>query len=133
MTKHIVDFHHVQPDHKLTHDMLLNWALWVAVRPQYSVHPMFRQYRSHAWQWHSPGYRPTCDILQAQEVEKLMRHLPKRHRDALVWSYVVRSGPAHARKVLACSYSELGELINQGRSMVSNLWARHNQAERVAA
>lgn len=125
MTK--VDYHHVRAEHKTVHDMLTNWAMWVAVRPQYFVHPMFRQYRSHAWQWHTPSYRPTCDILQAQEVEKLMRHLPKHHRDALVWCYVVRSGPAHARKVLACSYSDLGEMIHQARSMVGNLWERQHQ------
>jgi hypothetical protein len=31
---------------------------------------MFRQYRSHAWQWHTSAFRPTCDLLDAVLIDK---------------------------------------------------------------
>ena len=124
-----VDFHRVEPQHLLIHDMLLNWACWVSARPQSYINPMFRQYRSNSWQWHTPERLETCDIIQAQELEKLMRHLPMLQREAIRWSYVVRCSPTHARRALACTYPDLGQYVRDGRQMLCNLWSRHQQEE----
>jgi hypothetical protein len=129
----MVDFHQIKAEHKIIDAMCQNWAMWVRVRPRSFVNPMFKQYRSNAWQWHKPEYRHTCDTIEAQEMEKLMRHLPKHIRDSIVWAYVVRSSPVHARSVLGCTYADLGEYIHQGRTMLCNLWARHHQQQGVTA
>jgi hypothetical protein len=115
------DFHHVDDDQLDIHDRLLNWARWVTPRTSSTVSPMFRQYRSHAWQWHTPDHRPTCDTLDALLVEKTMRLLPLRHREAVRWAYVYRCSPAIAIRELALSYDGLARYVRDGRMMVRNL------------
>ena len=123
------DFHSVDPAHQTIHDMLLNWSRWVHVGQARFVSPMFAQYRSNAWQWHTPEYRETCDPLEAQALEKLMRYLPRKQREAIKWNYVIRCSPAHARQALGCTYAELAAYVREGRQMLCNLRFRHQQGE----
>ena len=125
MQKSIVDFHHVEEKHFDIHDRLLNWARWVQVRPQYFVHPMFQQYRSHAWQWHTPVHVDSVDILDAQAIEKLMHKLATSYREAIKWAYVVRCSPTHARQAIGCTYADLYGFIRDGRQMLCNLLSLH--------
>lgn len=118
------DFHRVEPDQLDIHDRLLNWARWVTPRTSSTVSPMFRQYRSHAWQWHTPEHRPTCDTLDAVLIEKTLRRLPVAHREAIRWCYVYRCTPAIAARELALSYEGLARHVRDGRTMVRNLTAQ---------
>lgn len=79
---------------------------------------MFRDYRSHAWQWHPREYRATCDVIQAQEVERLVAKLPPTHREALRWAYVYRCTPARACRVLVLKYDGLARHVHDSRSMM---------------
>jgi hypothetical protein len=115
------DFHHVDDDQLDIHDRLLNWARWVTPRTSSTVSPMFRQYRSHAWQWHTPDYRQTCDTLDAVVIEKVVGRLPHVHREAIRWCYVYRCTPAIAIRSLALSYEGLARHLRDGRMMVRNL------------
>ena len=119
--REIPDFNRVDPEHHEIHDRLLNWALWVTPRTPSTVSPMFRHYRSHAWQWHTPEFRPTCDLLDAVVIEKIVARLPHKHREAVRWSYVYRCTPAIAIRELALSYEGLARHVRDGRTMVKNL------------
>ena len=121
MSKHNIDFARVE-DHQLPiHERLCNWGSWVTPRPGSAVSPMFRQYRSHAWQWHAPSYRDTCDILDAKRIEQTMRHLPAPHRDALIWAYIVRCAPWIACRHIGTTPAGLFTFLRDGRQMVANL------------
>ena len=82
------DYHYVGPEHRAVHDRLINWARWVTPSTPSQVSPMFRQYRAPWWQWHTPQHRETVDLLDAEHVERQMRHLHDKVRVAGVWSYV---------------------------------------------
>ena len=114
-----VDFHHVEEHHRAVHLRLLNWARWVTPSNPTIVCPMFRQYRSHAWQWHAPEIRETVDMLDAQAIEKLVCSLPPKNRMAIKWAYVERTRPGKATRRIASSDSELARLIREGRQMLT--------------
>lgn len=119
--KQAQDFSHVEPHQSAVHDRLLNWARWVTPGSPSMVSPMFRQYRSHAWQWHTPEIRLTCDSLDAMAVEKIVAKLPAKHRDAVRWAYVHRCTPAIAIREMGVSYDGLAKLLRDGRQMLINL------------
>ena len=80
---------------------------------------MFRQYRSHAWQWHTPELKTPVNTLEACEVEKIVSQLPSANRTALRWCYVFPWTPINAvRRELAVTRDGLAELVRDGRSMV---------------
>jgi DNA-directed RNA polymerase specialized sigma24 family protein len=115
------DFHAVDQQHEAIHARLLNWAEYVRDRrPGWPTHPMWRQGRSNSRQWHPPEYRPTLDLLDGHELEKAVAALPARHRDAIRWSYVYRTTPAVAVRLLACTYDGLHGLVKDGRTMLCN-------------
>ncbi len=118
--KQAVDFQHVEDKHKAIHERLLNWSRWVTPGRQSFVSPMFRQYRSNAWQWHTPEHRISCDIIDGQMVEKAVSKLPAPHREALRWCYVHRCSAIHACRALGVSYEGLARLIRDGRQMMCN-------------
>jgi DNA-directed RNA polymerase specialized sigma24 family protein len=115
------DYHRVEDDQLDIHNRLLNWARWVIPRTSSAVSPMFRNYRSHAWQWHSPEHRQTCDTLDALAIEKTMYKLPDKHRQAVRWCYVYRCTPAVAIREIGVSYVCLATLVRESRFMVRNL------------
>jgi len=116
-----VDYFHVPEGQASVHERLEEWARWVRVRPiGWQVHPMFKQYRSHAWQWHTPEISTPVNLLQAVEVEKMVASLPDKHRDSLRWCYVLKGNPAGMAHRLAVSKDGLLELVNVGRTMLKN-------------
>lgn len=119
--KQQIDFARVEEHQIGIHERLRNWARWCSVRPQTRVHPMFRNYRSHAWQWSTPEVRETCDLIDAQALEKVVSTLPIKHRAAVRWSYVYRASPAIACRELGLSYDGLYRHVRDGRQMCMNL------------
>jgi hypothetical protein len=116
-----VDFHMVPDGQLVIHERLLEWARWVRVRPHgWQTSPMFRQYRSHAWQWERPSPRVEVNVPQALEVEKAVSLLPEKHRDAVRWHYVFAGGPVPMAKRLGVSKQGLADLVIAGRFMLMN-------------
>lgn len=112
-----VDFHAVPDAHLGIHAKLEQWARWVRVRPQgWQVAPMFRQYRSHSWQWESPQPRPTVNIPEALAMEEAVRWLIPAQRDAIRWVYVACDSPVRMARQLGVSKQGLLELITAGRA-----------------
>lgn len=115
-----VDFNKVE-DHQLPiHDRLRNWARWVIVRPHSKVHPMFAHYRP-AQHWDVKEHRETCDLIDAQALEKLISTLPMYHAYALRWHYVYRLPAAIARRALGTTYDGLNLYVRDARQMMINL------------
>lgn len=127
MRRDAVDYFLV-PDGQLEiHSRLEDWARWVKVRPHgWQVAPMFRQYRSKAWQWEAPVVRAQLNIPEALEIERTVSALPDKHRTALRWCYVICSGPSAVCRDLGVSKSGLATLISEGRQMVVNRLRRSN-------
>ena len=110
------------PDGQLAiHEALSNWARWVRVRPHgWQVSPMFRQYRSHNWQWERPTVPDPVNIPEAVDMEKAVSLLPEKHRMAVRWSYVMQGHPARMARELGVSKQGLLDLVNAGRLMLRN-------------
>jgi DNA-directed RNA polymerase specialized sigma24 family protein len=118
---HSVDFHYVSPAHAAIDERLQLWARWVRVRPSgWQTHPMFKQYRSHAWQWERPEAKAPINTLDAVAMEKAVSQLPEKHRDAVRWSYVFQNNPIQMARRLAVSKDGLLALVVDGRSMLNN-------------
>lgn len=120
MKRDYIDFHMVKDDHQAIHARLLNWARWVAPRAPSWISPMFRQYRSHAWQWHTPEVREVTDTLDAQQIEKEVSKLPDAHREAIRWAYVVCCPPIHAQRALGLTKDGLFRHVQDARTMLKN-------------
>ena len=118
----MIDFHHVSARHDEIHARLENWARWVAVRPQtWKSQPMFRNYRSHAWQWHPPEIVIPVNSLEAHEIERAVSHLPEKHRAAIRWVYVFcKVHPNAVQRHLGLTKEALLNTINDGRDMLKN-------------
>jgi DNA-directed RNA polymerase specialized sigma24 family protein len=116
-----VDYFLVRDEHLAIHALLEQWARWVRVRPHgWQTAPMFRQYRSKAWQWHERVIPAPVNTLEALEVERAVASLPEKHRAAVRWLYVIGGGPSRIARDLAVSKSGLMELVNAGRQMLVN-------------
>lgn len=119
-----VDFHHVEEHQRPIDDRLKNWGYWLMPRQPQLRCPMFSRALSQARQWHPPEYRQTCDILDAQLMEKMVCALPEKHRQAIqwayVWNYTHKVSPTAAAKYLGVSLQGLYELIRNGRQMLIN-------------
>lgn len=113
-----IDFFNIPPHQEAIHDRLENWARWVKPGQGAAVCPMFRMAKSNSRQWHSPEIRPTCNTLDAVEVEKSIRKLPKPHMTALRWYYVHRTGERKARQELSITRQALHELVIEARGML---------------
>jgi hypothetical protein len=116
-----IDFHLIQDQHLSIHERLEAWARWVRVRPHgWQTAPMFRQYRSKAFQWHTPELRAAVNIPEAVEMEKAVSLLPEKNREAIRWVYVWRDSPVATAKRLAVTKAGLLDLIHAGRAMLKN-------------
>jgi hypothetical protein len=116
-----VDYFPVHDNHLEVHRRLEAWASWVRVRPHgWQVAPMFRQYRSKAFQWHVPELREPLNIPEAVEMEKAVSLLPEKHREAIRWAYVWRDSPVATAKRLAVTKQGLLDLIHAGRQILRN-------------
>jgi hypothetical protein len=121
MTKPTIDFNRVEPHQQAIHDRLVNWDMWVRVRHHSIVQPMWKQYRSNAWQWHPKEFRPTCDILDAQFIEKAVSRLPRDYAMALRCHYVYNPPLAVIRRELATTTPGVYRMVRDARQMLINL------------
>lgn len=122
MTK--IDFHHVEDNHLAIHARLENWARWVKPGRQSWINPMFAQYRSKAWQWHTPEINVPLDTLDAIFIEKAVSALPETHRATVRWAYVIRSGPSTACRKIGTSMDGLMLYLRDGRQILIDQTAR---------
>lgn len=121
MKRDYIDFHSI-PDHQVDiHNRLNNWASWCRVSPRaWSQHPLWKQYRSNWRQWHVPEYRPACDLLDALNIERHVRVLPRGHREAIRWYYVYGGNPLGMARQLGVTKDMLSKFVEDGRSMLKN-------------
>lgn len=116
-----VDYFAVADGHLAIHARLEQWARWVRVRPHgWQTAPMFRQYRSHAWQWETPEVRAAVNTLDAVAMERAVSALPQKNRDAIRWCYVLTGNPLAMARRLGVSRAGLMELVESGRTMLVN-------------
>ena len=116
-----IDFFVIE-DHQIAmHLRLENWARSVEVWwGRGAQHPMWLKSRSNSRQWHAPDLRPPTDTQDGMKLEKAVAQLPEKHRDALRWNYVYRSGPLHAARKLGVSKAGLFDLVRVARQMLIN-------------
>lgn len=117
-----VDFTKVKPEHEAIHDRLINWARWCKGSNSGNVHPMFRQYRNDYWE-PAPA-QTSSNVIDAVEVQKIMKDIPEPQRIALQWFYVVKCGPRKFCMALGESMAGLETLVHNGRAMAKNRLAQ---------
>lgn len=126
----------IVPDHQLRiHGLLIQWARWVKPRSHgWHVSPMFKQYRSKAWQWHEPVVQSPINVPEALEMEKAVSLLPEKERAAIRWYYYYSSQvpsqkaradgyevtPPGMARILGVSKQGLADLVRIGRTMLMN-------------
>lgn len=115
-----VDFFYVEPRHQAIHIELENWARYVGVKRQGWVHPMWKGANSNGRQWYVPEARDEIRPLDGMEMEKAVRALPEKHREAIRWAYVYKWTPAIEARRLGVTYERLANLIRSGRVMLIN-------------
>jgi DNA-directed RNA polymerase specialized sigma24 family protein len=116
-----VDFFAVADQHYAIHARLEQWARWVRVRPHgWQVTPMFRQYRSKAWQWERPEVKSPINTLEVVAMEKQVSALPEKNREAIRWVYVFGGSPGTMARHLGVNKQGLMDLIGVGRTMLLN-------------
>lgn len=126
MAKIIIDYSHVEDRHSEIHDRLELWAKWVNPQQQvWMTQPMFRQYRSHAWQWETPQLKVQINTIEAHQTEKAVSFLPEKHRAAIRWCYVWRTNPIGIARELGQTKEGLADLIEKGRDILKNRLAKH--------
>jgi hypothetical protein len=112
------DIHYIPRHQTEVHQELVNWAMTVADGRESKVSPMFAQYRSHAWQWHEPEFRPTCFPLRGWETNEKVKRLPELYRKAIKWFYLERSAPHKKQRELGVSLAGLNELVIMARTKI---------------
>jgi len=116
-----VDFHDISATHDQIHARLVNWARYVAVkRSPWSVHPMWRGYRTSI-QWDTETrVRIDIDTLDGHAIEKAVGALPIQNRDALRWYYVKRCSVMEQRRAQGLTAEGLDKAVRDGRTMLVN-------------
>ena len=119
MTK-FVDFHAVLPQHEAIHSELENWARWVRnPKGVDAMQPMFRQSKP-AQHWDEVEAHDQTDLVVAAATEKAVHALPAKNCAAICWCYVYRDSPRIKSRELGVSLEGLGDLVREGRGMLSN-------------
>jgi DNA-directed RNA polymerase specialized sigma24 family protein len=126
-------------------ELLKNWARWVRVHQRQgrcgSIEHRYKLRRGDdtpygwgAWLTTPPQVMlPQLDALAALEVEKTMRRLPRKHRQALKYEYVYRLPWKMSCKRLGLGYDRWGEHLSRAQQMVVNLLQRHGKHARIGA
>jgi DNA-directed RNA polymerase specialized sigma24 family protein len=120
MKRDYIDFHFVEPHQIAIHDRLINWARYVQVKVPHWVAPIWKLGKSNTRQWHAPEPRIEVDILDGHAVEKAVYALPEKHRAAIRWHYVYKSGPVAACRKIGVNAEMLRRLVIEGRAMLVN-------------
>lgn len=97
---------------------LTNWANWARTRPHYShCYSVEHLYRSPQ-HWNPPEPRIVIDVPRALEVERTMRHIPKRHRTALVCHFVYRLPARRCCQIVIMRFDRWGEHLRASIAMI---------------
>ena len=121
MRRDAISLSDVPAEQQETHEALLEWARWCAVRPGSHVAPMFRGYTPYLYPEATGGRRPV-DQLLALKVQRAYTAVPERHRMALAWWYCFPYvGDGRVRREMGVTRMELARLVIDGRTMVKNL------------
>jgi hypothetical protein len=115
-----IDFGRVEDE--AMHMRLVNWARYVRDHPNmWPVQPMFRHVKTSR-QWDiSPHIKIEVDQIDGLRVEKIIRTLPDKNRDALRWYYVYSSITVlKMRKYLGLTNEGLNKAVCDGRTMLKN-------------
>lgn len=117
----MIDLNSIPHHQREIHERLVNWAMWAKPGQGGKIHPMWAQSKSNAWQWHPREFRPTCDTLDAHEMEKAICKLPKEFKDALIWFYIYGNvSVTKARKALGATIEVLNSRVICGRQCLMN-------------
>lgn len=118
----MIDFNHIPARHEVINERLEEWARWVQDRPQvWKAQSIWKNYRSHAWQWHRPEIVIPVNSLRAHEIERAVGMLPEKHRTAIRWAYVFsRVHPNAVQRALGVTKDALAQLIDDSRDMLKN-------------
>ena len=116
------DFSRVAPRHAEVDRRLALWGRWIIDRPKpWRTSPMFRQYRSHAWQWHMPEIHVQATPGENMQTEKAVCALPEKHAYAIRWAYMAPWVPVSmVRRELGVTRQGLADLINNSLDMLAN-------------
>lgn len=116
------DISHISARHSEINLRLEQWGRWVTQTPKaWSVSPMFRQYRSHAWQWEMPELVVHGNPLDHTETERAVAVLPSKHRTVIRWAYAFPWVPPTAvRRELGLTKDGLVDTLNDARDMLIN-------------
>lgn len=120
--RNYIDFSRIETDQDAIHLRLVNWARYVRDHPNmWPVQPMFRQAKTPR-QWDiSPHIRIEVDQLDGLLVEKTVRHLPEKNRDAVRWFYAYSAVPVgKMARHLGLSPAGLDVAVRDGRTMLIN-------------
>jgi len=127
--------------------LLTNWARWLrsgrgASASCFSIEGRYRR-KSRAddtptgwgdWLVTPPGHvPPPIDELAALEVERTMRHLPRRQRKAIVLYWVFRMPERMICRRLALRYVDWTGFLAAATCMIGNLLTRRQFARTFAA
>ena len=121
MATNSIDYFQMPENQAAIHKRLENWARWVKPHHTSAIHPMFRQARSNARQWHQPEIQEQIDSIDAMKVEKAVRQIPIKHAASLRWWYVKRTGERKARQELALTQQGLADMVVAARYMLTNI------------
>lgn len=114
------DFHFIPPEHRAIDARLSNWADYVRVKSPSWVSPIWKLGKSNGRQWHTPEFRPACDVLDGHEIEKGVRDLPPIHMKAMRWFYVYRYSEREFRKQSGLTRDGLVLVLKDARQMLIN-------------
>ena len=122
MQREAIIFDVVSPECFAMHARLENWARWVksGSRLGGASSPMFRLYRSSFARSREPvSAAPTPDEIDGLAIERAVRELPERQREAVRWSYVAPYiSPGKVARYLAVRVSDLPQYVREGQEML---------------
>ncbi len=118
----MTDYSRIAERHKDINLRLERWGRWITKTGQGGrTHPMFAQYRSHAWQWEAPEIHVPGTPGENLEIERLVSSLPENHRTATRWAYAFPWVPVSiVRHALGLTRAGLAEMLDEARDMLNN-------------
>jgi hypothetical protein len=102
------------------HARLTNWGHWARTRTHYGhCYSIEHQYRSPQ-HWNPPEPRIVVDVPEAMEVERVMRHIPRRHSVALACHFVWRLPQKACCQRVMLRFDLWDEFLGDAMHMVQN-------------
>jgi hypothetical protein len=99
---------------------LTNWGHWARTRPLYGhCYSIEHRFRSPQ-HWNPPEPRIVVDVPQALEVERAMRHIPRRNHTALTCHFVYRLPARRCCQIVMIRFDLWGEILGDAMHMIEN-------------